>query len=507
MFRAPRKFMLLTTVRFPRSLASLSRVAAPVALAGLLSACVSDTIPISMDSPQRVELPGSMPMLEPGSALEREHQRLIRSFGGEYRAPRLQALLTEIANRLRLVSDRPNETYRVTILNSPSVNAFALPNGYVYVTRGLLALANDTAEAASVIAHEIAHVTGRHAMERAELESRSVLVSRVHQEVLSNPGAGRLMRDQGKIALASFSRQQEIDADELGVRAIAKAGFEAHGAVRFLVALDRTSRMRTKMDDPATTEQNDILATHPTTPERLDKAITVARQFGAPGVGEANRAQWLQAINGIAYGEDANQGLIRGRAFLHPRLRFTFEAPEGFALENSPHAVLGVSPGGNEALRLDSSRGEPERTLTALLALNPIEGIPITDLNETTIGSLPAAMGLARGPDWTFRVVLIRVGENVFRFIFAAQNFNAEADQRFMSVARSFRQLSEEEAKSLRGQRLGLVMARAGDRPEDLVVNHMANVAQGLERFYVLNGLTPDDMLTPGQYYKIITGG
>lgn len=507
-FRAPRGFMLLTTLPRPYPLAPLSRVAATLVLAGLLSACVSDTIPISMDEPARVELPGTMPMLEPGSALEREHQRLIRSFGGEYRAPRLQALLSEIANRLRLVSDRPNETYRVTILNSPSVNAFALPNGYVYVTRGLLALANDTAEAASVIAHEIAHVTGRHAMERAELESRSVLVSRVHQEVLANPGTSRLMRDQSKIALASFSRQQEIDADELGVRAIAKAGFEAHGAVRFLVALDRTSRMRTRMDDhTAGSEPNDILATHPTTPERLDKAIAVARQFGAPGVGEANRTQWLQAINGIAYGEDANQGLIRGRSFLHPRLRFTFDAPEGFALENSPHAVLGVSQGGNEALRLDSSRGEPDRTLSALLALNPIEGIPITDLNEMTIGSLPAAMGLARGPDWTFRVVLIRVGENVFRFIFAAQNFSAEADQRFMNVAKSFRQLTEDEAKGLRGQRLGLMMARAGNRPEDLVANHMSNVPQGLERFYVLNGLMPDDMLTPGQFYKIITGG
>lgn len=499
--------MLLTTLLFPATLPPLWRILAPALLAGALAGCVSDTIPISMDEPQRVELPGTMPMLEPGTALEREHQRLIHSFGGEYRAPRLQALLSEIANRLRLVSDRPNETYRVTILNSPSVNAFALPNGYVYVTRGLLALANDTAEAASVIAHEIAHVTGRHAMERAELESRSVLVSRVHQEVLANPGASRLMRDQSRVALANFSRQQEMDADELGVRAIAKAGYEAHGAVRFLVALDRTSRMRNSVDDPNATEKNDILATHPTTPERLEKAIAVARQFGAPGVGEANRMQWLQAINGIAYGEDVNQGLIRGQSFLHPRLRFTFDAPEGFTLENSPHAVLGVSPGGNEALRLDSSRGEPERSLTALLALNPIEGIAITDLNETTIGNLPGALGLARGPDWTFRVVLIRMGEIVFRFIFAAQNFSAEADQRFLAVARSFRELSEDEVKRLRGQRIGLVMARAGDRPEDLVVSHMANVAQGLERFYVLNGLTPDDMLVPGQHYKIITGG
>jgi predicted Zn-dependent protease len=130
-----------------------------ILLAPLLGACVSETITIPEDESRRVELPASLPGLEPGSALEREHRRLVTSFGGEYRAPRMQALLNEIADRLRLVSDRPNEAYKITILNSPSVNAFALPNGYVYVTRGLLALANDTAEISSVIGNEVGLLT------------------------------------------------------------------------------------------------------------------------------------------------------------------------------------------------------------------------------------------------------------------------------------------------------------------------------------------------------------
>ncbi|CAN1527825.1 COG4784 Putative Zn-dependent protease [Rhabdaerophilaceae bacterium] len=478
-------------------------------LAGLLpliAACVSETITIPPAEPRRVELPGSSDTLEPGSALEREHKRLIASFGGEYRAPRLHGLLSQITERLRLVSDRPNETYRITLLNSPTVNAFALPNGYVYLTRGLVALANDTAEIASVVAHEVAHVTGRHALERAELESRSVLVSRVQAEVLDNAGASRLMRDQSRVALASFSRQQEIDADEIGVRAIARAGFEAHGAARFLVALDRSSKMRSRLDGGASSEKTDILATHPTTPERLEKVISVARQYGAPGIGEANRAQWLQAVNGVAFGEDANQGVIRGSSFQHPRLRFAFKAPDGFVLENSPHAVLGVSPGGKEALRLDSSRNPIETPLRSLLALAPVEGIPVTDLTDLAIGSLPAATGLARGPDWTFRVVLIRMGDVVYRFIFAAQSFAPEADTRFLAVANSFRRLSDDEAKDIRSQRIALVTARSGEKPEDIVVAHMSATADALERFYVLNGLGPEDILVPGQTYKIVTG-
>jgi Zn-dependent protease with chaperone function len=153
-------------------------------LAGLLAGCMSETLALPPIEPQRIEFP-----LVPDSPIEREHRKLVAGFGGEYRNLAVQSILNQITERLRLVSDRPNEHFRVTILNSPLVNAFALPNGNVYLTRGLIALANDTAEIASVLAHEIAHVTARHASERSEFESTSVLISRVAAEVLDNPSA------------------------------------------------------------------------------------------------------------------------------------------------------------------------------------------------------------------------------------------------------------------------------------------------------------------------------
>lgn len=478
---------------------ALLAVAAP-----LLAGCFTDPLTVPPVEPRRVQLPGNAPQLPPGSALEREHKRLIASFGGEYRNPKVQAQLNAIGDRLRLVSDRPSEHFKVIVLNSPSVNAFALPNGYVYLTRGLLALANDTAEIASVIAHEIAHVTGRHALARAELQSRTQLVSRVMSEVLENPGAGQFMRDESRIALASFSRQQEIDADEAGVRAIAKAGFEAHGATRFLIALDRSSRMRQAIDGEG--EKSDILSTHPATPERIANAVAVARQYGAPGVGEADRGKWLQALEGTVYGDDPAQGLVRGRTFIHPRLKFAIEAPEGFTLENSPQAVLGVTSGAKEAMRLDSSKLTAVKPLSALLAENPIEGIKITEIEPLTLPGFDAETGIARGPDWSFRVILIRSGDQVFRIIFAAQNYTPAHDQRFRAAAQSFRKLSDDEAKAIVPRRVQLVTARTGDRPEDLVARHMSGEAQALERFYVINGLGPGDMLNPGTGYKVIGG-
>jgi predicted Zn-dependent protease len=481
-----------------------ARIAAIGALGLMLAGCFTDPFSVPPVEPRKVQLPGAAPRLEPGSALEREHKRLIASFGGEYRAPKTQALLNSIADRLRLVSDRPNEYFKITVLNSASVNAFALPNGYVYLTRGLLALSNDTSEIASVIAHEIAHVSARHALARAELESRSALVSRVQSEILENPGAGQFMRDQSRLTLASFSRQQEIDADEMAVRAIARAGFEAHGATRFLIALDRSSRMREALGGRGRDEGNDILSTHPTTPERIQRALAVARQFGAPGVGEADRQKWLQVIEGMTFGDDPSQGLVRGRAFVHPRLKFAIDAPDGFVLENTPQAVLGVTSGAREALRLDSSRVETTRALPALLTQNPIEGIKVGEITETNIGGLPAAIGLARGPEWVFRVVLIRSGENVYRLIYAAQAFTPAIDQRFMESANSFRRLSEDEVKGFPAERIRTIVAKAGDKPEDIVAEQMSGQNQALERFYVLNGLGPGDQLNPGTAYKVV---
>ena len=474
------------------------------AMAPLLGGCFTDPITVPPVEPRKVELPGTGPNLPPGSALEREHKRLIASFGGEYRNAKVQSQLNAIADRLRLVSDRPNEHFKVIVLNSATVNAFALPNGYVYLTRGLLALANDTAEIASVIAHEIAHVTNRHALARAELESRSILVSRVMSEVLENPGASQFMRDESRVALASFSRQQEVDADEVGVRAIAKAGFEAHGATRFLVALDRSSRLRTQMDGRDGADKTDILATHPSTPERIQRAIAVARQYGAPGVGEADRGKWLGALDGMVYGDDPAQGLVRGRSFVHPRLKFALEAPEGFTLENTPQAILGVTPGAKEAMRLDSSKAPQGKALRALLSDSPIEGQKIGEIETLTINGFQVETGIARGPDWTFRIYLFQSGDYIYRLIMAAQNFTPAHDARFRQAALTFRKLTDEEAKAIQPHRIRLVAAGATERPEEIVAAHMRDEPQALERFYLINGLGPEDKIVPGATYKVI---
>lgn len=475
------------------------RWATVLAMALTLGGCFTETLPVA--PPRRMPGPPKGPVLEPGSTLEREHKRLLATFGGEYQNSRIQKQLHAITERLRLVSDRPNEYYRVVLLNSGTVNAFALPNGYIYLTRGLLALANDTSEIASVLAHEIAHVTYRHAMARAELESRSQLVARVMTEVLEQPNASQEAREQSRFTFASFSRQQELDADEVGVRAIAKAGFEAQGAVRFLMALDRSSQLR---QQAGANPNSDMLATHPGTSDRVSQATLLARQYGAPGVGEAERTKWVAALDGMPFGEDPALGVVEGRRYLNPRLKVTLDAPEGFALDASASALVGVSSDQREALRLDSSRMDASKTLGQLLAQNPIEGLTITQIEEKPINGIETATGLAKGKDWSFRVILLRVGDTVYRLIFAAQGLTEAQDQRFIAAAGTFRRLTEEEAKAHGPMRLRLVAATIGQSAADFVAAHMAHVPNALETFTLLNAVPPGEPLRAGASYKVI---
>jgi predicted Zn-dependent protease len=433
---------------------------------------------------------------------EREHRRLVAAFGGEYRAPQMQALLTEIVTRLADAAERPVAPFRVTILNSSVVNAFALPGGSVYVTRGLLSLANDTSEVASVLAHEIAHVIARHAVERQELERTATLVDRVRSDVLQDVETARTRQAEGRVAIASFSRQQELEADALSVRMAGRAGFDPYGAARFLNSLGRSTAIRQAMLGQTGSTQPDFTATHPSTPERIQLVTLAARQIGAPGFGEADRNRYLLAVQGMTIADDAGQGFVRGRQFLHPKLGIGFTAPEGFVLENTREAVLGVVPNQGLALRFDTARINTGQALEGYVGSGLIDGATTGPVESLTINGLPAATSIARTEDWTFRVAAIRVGAQTFRLTFAARSFTSEADERFRESLGSFRRLTAEEA-SVRPLRLALVTARGGDTVETLAAR-MALDEPRVARFRVLNGLSEADGIIAGQRYKIV---
>jgi predicted Zn-dependent protease len=471
---------------------------AAVACALLVGAC-SGT---SYQAARHISLPDPpAEKAEPLTPAQREHRRILAVYGGAYANPRLEAQLNATVEKLVAASERPDLHHKVTILNSPAVNAFALPTGQLYVTRGLLALANDTSEVASVLSHEMAHVIARHAAIREDQIRQAALVNRVASDVLGDPQTSALALAKSKIALATFSRGQEFEADGIGVGISSRAGYDPFGATRFLTAMGRNAELRAgSKADPRTQE---FVATHPATPERVANATLNARQYASGGVGGRERAEYLRQIDGLVYGEDPSEGFVRGRRFLHPKLGFTFTAPDGFVLENTPQAVFGVKDGGELALRLDVVRIPADQKLTDYLKAGWIENIDEGSVEEVTINGFPAATTIAKGDPWGFRLYAIRFGSEVYRFIFAAKNKNAELDRQFRDSVSSFRRMSNAEARSARPLRIKIVTVTRNDTIERLAAR-MAVSDKPVERFRVLNGMDPNDKLNIGDTVKLV---
>lgn len=436
------------------------------------------------------------------SATEREHQRILASYGGVYEDPRLEALITRAVGRLVAASDRPDTQYKVTILNSGAVNAFALPTGQLYITRGLLALASDTSELSSVLAHEMAHVLAHHASIREERARQAAVVTRVVADMGTDPDLTALALAKTKLTMASFSRGQEFEADGIGVGLAAKAGFDPYGAARFLTAMGRNADLKATGSglDP---RSQDFLSSHPATPERIQNAQTVARQFAGPGEEGRERDAYLAAVDKLVYGEDPSEGFVRGRRFLHPKLGFTFQAPQGYTLDNTAQAVIGVRSGGQQAMRFDVVRVPADQPLTDYLASGWMEKVDPASAEALTINGFPAATAVAHGEQWQFRVFALRFGSDVYRFIFASRRKGGENDRDFRDTVNSFRRLSLAEIDATRPLRIHVVTVRPGDTVESLA-QRMTSVDRPVERFRTLNGLGAREAVKPGERVKIV---
>jgi predicted Zn-dependent protease len=436
-------------------------------------------------------------------ASEREHDRILTSYGGIYDDPKLEALVGRTVDRLVAASDHPEQAYKVTILNSGAVNAFALPTGQLYVTRGLIALASDTSELSSVLSHEMAHVLSKHAAMREDQARQAAIAAKVVTEMGNMPpDVTAFTLAKSKLTMANFSREQELQADDMGVAISAHAHFDPYGAFRFLTSMERNAELkagRSSLDPRA----QDFLSSHPATPERVARARTSARQYISPDNTERDREDYLSAIDNIVYGEDPSEGFVRGRRFLHPKLGFTFQAPDNFTLDNTAQAVIGVREGGAQAMRFDVVRVPGEQTLGDYLNSGWMEGVDKSSTEELTINGFPAASAIAKGDQWQFKVYALRFGSDVYRFIFASRQKTQESERNARETVNSFRRLSLDEVQAARPLRIKVITVQPGDTVESLS-HRMAAVDHPMERFRILNGLDAHAQVKVRDKVKIV---
>ena len=476
--------------------AALSCLGFPLAGCGNMGKLETATAPVPTPRPK----PAAIVQTTPAS--DREHERILATYGGSYDDPHLDALIGKTVDRLVAASDHPEQGYKVTILNSGAVNAFALPTGQLYVTRGLIALANDTSELSSVLSHEMAHVLARHAAIREDQARQAAVVTRVVSDVGNDPDLTAMALAKTKLTMASFSRAQEFEADGIGVGISAKAHFDPYGAARFLSSMERNAELKAGKT-PIDPRAQDFLSSHPATPERVQNAASVAKQYVSTEANEHDRETYLTTIDNIVYGEDPSEGFVRGRRFLHPKLGFTFQTPENYTLDNTAQAVIGVRDGGAQAMRFDVVRVPAEQTLGDYLNSGWMENVDKSATEEITINGFPAASTTASGDPWQFKVYALRFGTDVYRFIFATRQKTTESERNARETVSSFRRLTLDEIQSARPLRIRIITVQPGDTVESLA-HRMSGVDRPVERFRLLNGLDAHAQVKVRDRVKIV---
>jgi predicted Zn-dependent protease len=486
-------------------LRSLARTIALGSLAVALAACQMATPDIQESGFQPSNKPVTVDNVTANNKLaalaKAQHPRILATYGGEYSDPKLERMVAKVVGSLTTVSANPTQTYRITILNSPNVNAFALPGGYLYITRGLLALANDSAELAAVIAHEMGHVTANHGLQRQQKEAEEVLATKVVSDVLGDSPTAKAALIRGKLRMAQFSRNQELEADAIGIKSVGEAGYDPYAAGRFLQSMSAYTDFRSISG--ATDASLDFLATHPNTPQRIELAQRHAREFGPPGVGTVDRNSFLAGIDGLLYGDTPEEGYVRGNTFMHPRLGVSFSVPDGFSIDNSAAAVTATGPG-DMAVRFDGVAIDKNRSLVDYIRSGWVAGLDNASVREETIDGNEAAVAKANADGWQFDITVIRANGQVYRLLTAAPKASTSLDAVARSVSGSFRVLSAAEKAALKPLHIRVVTVKPGQTVGTLSAM-MVGVDRKLDLFLVLNAMSPGASVSAGDKVKIVT--
>lgn len=438
-----------------------------------------------------------------------EHPKVLSSFGGAYQGTRAAEYVSEIGQRLAAVSELPDQAFTFTLLDSPVVNAFALPGGYVYVTRGLMALAADEAELAGVIAHEIGHVTGRHTAQRQTqatyaqgASALGVVLGGLFLGEAGAKAAAQVAQTAAPAWVMSYSRDQEFEADQLGIRYLTRAGYDPRAMATFLGRLQAQAELEAAQAGQSADTDPGIFASHPRT---LDRVARAANEAAKQSPGRRGRDAYLAAVDGLLYGDDPAQGLVIGNSFVHPDLGFRFEAPPGFKLINTPQAVIGQAPNG-AVMVFDQGQRQTPDIPTYLQQQWPGPGATRA-VWPTTIDGHAAATGLAVGKvGRQTRQVLVGAidGDDdlVWRFQFVAPQMDQGSAAAYQEAIFSFEFLSPAEAAKFRGQMIDVHTVKPGDRLARLLKSDEPGLLADVR---LINGLPLENgEPEPGQQIKLI---
>lgn len=444
-----------------------------------------------------------------------EHPKMLEAFGGTYDDRALQAYVSAIGKRLVAQSETPNAEFQFFVLNDDTVNAFALPGGYVYISRGLIALCEDEAELAGVIGHEIGHVTARHSAQRyssAMATNLGLAAVSILGSVFGAPsGVGDVISYGAQAALQSYSRTQELEADSLGARYMSRVGYAPAALTDFFAKLDIQNGIEADAAGRSKDSYN-IMSTHPRTADRIEQARRLA-QTQTPKNAIRERSLFLTQVDGLLFGKDPKEGFLQGDTFIHPDLGFRFEFPPGFDVKNGKTNVVGNdNKGATIIFDMENPKvatGMPNLSDYIGRHWGPKSGIKPDNLERLTINGLDAATGTARVDTnkgvRDIRLLAIRGGrESLFRFAFLTDPaVTSQMSVPLRKTTYSFRLLKPGEGEDIKPPHIRLRTVKAGDTPKSFAAK-MPLGKYNDEWFRALNLNVVSDGLAVGERVKVV---
>src|SRR5688572_3113707 len=473
----------------------------PVALLALAAACATNPVT------GRRELTLMSEAQEISIGQESDPQ--IKQEMGVYNDPELLRYVNDIGQRMAKISERPTLPWRFTIVDVPAVNAFAVPGGFIYITRGIMPCLDNEAELAGVIGHEIGHVTARHSAQQytRQITGQVGLVALGIFVPAARPFGDVAGQALGVLFL-KYGRDDELQADELGARYEAVNGWDPAGVPAFLSTLGRL--------DEAAGDRRGVpnwLSTHPDPLLRVkDIQPTVEKLKATGGDFSTNREAFMQRVDGILYGDNPEQGIARGATFLHPVLRFRIDFPTGWEIANSPQQVVAKAPGADIFMVLQLVDKPVGRNVQEI-ALNSMQnsGFRTIEGARTSINGLDAFVGVYQGQIEGLGNVAMRAAHIAYDgkvYVVAGlvppEAFQ-QADAAFTASIRSFRSLPPAEAENIRPNRVDLYVVREGDTWASIAQRGGGVISPAT--LAVMNKSTPGSQPQPGTRIKIVVGG
>ncbi len=428
---------------------------------------------------------------------------------GLYSDGNLQEYISSIGMKLAQASERPNLPWHYSVVDVPAVNAFALPGGYIYITRGILPFLNDEAQLAGVLGHETGHVTARHA---AQQYTRAVggTVGLVALGIFV-PGArpfGQLAEQGLGVLFLKYGRGDELQADQLGARYAALGKWDPAAVPDMLTTLGRL--------DEASGQRRGVpnwLETHPEPLARVKEIQPTVQQLSAGRTDLVrNRDAMLRAVDGIIYGDNPDQGVVRGASFLHPPLRFRIDFPNGWDVQNSPEQVMAKAPGAEVYMLLEQvqmPRGNGVENIARAQMQNA--GFRVVSGSRDRVNGLDAYIGLYQGSLEGLGNVRMRAAHIVHNGnIYLVAGFAAPAifdplDSAMLMSIRSFKPLTADEAAAVHPNRIDIYVVRPGDSWQSIAERSGGVIKP--TTLAVMNGAEPNSQPMVGSRIKIVVGG